>query len=103
MSEFCQFIQDPGYPQDLVLHLEQITAWCLEEMVAHTQEARCIDAFIHTVWGSLAEDPASAKPLPTWGPDFVSPRAEYPCLLIFFCRLPACPLRPAPLGFCLPG
>ena len=61
MSEFYQFIQDPGYPQDLVLYLEQIMAWCLEEMFAHTQEARCVDAFIHTVWGSLAEDPASAK------------------------------------------
>ena len=39
MSEFYQFIQDPGYPQDLVLYLEQIMAWCLEEMFAHTQEA----------------------------------------------------------------
>lgn len=33
------------------------------------------------------------QPLPTWGfPDFVSPHAGIPCLLIFFCRLPACPL-----------
>ena len=44
-----------------------------------------------------------AQPLPTWGPDFVSTHAKYPCLLFFLCRLPACPLRPVPLGFCLPG
>lgn len=37
-SEFYQFIQDPGYPQDLVLHLEQIVAWHVEEMFARTQE-----------------------------------------------------------------
>ena len=34
-----------------------------------------------------------AQPLPTWGADFVSPQAEYPCLLFFLCRLPACPFE----------